>query len=101
MCADDKVQLYKTGGGPLMPNSLRGFEKVRALIEPTITPLHNNNDSDAYYHGDSVQGKLTYKYNKLKLATGLRQLYAGWLNLNVCTSEPSKTQSILTKPNLI
>ncbi|XP_069684686.1 myb/SANT-like DNA-binding domain-containing protein 3 [Periplaneta americana] len=49
MYAEEKVQLYKTGGGSFKPSSSGSMEKVMALIEPTINPLPNQHDSDAPY----------------------------------------------------
>ncbi|XP_068084422.1 myb/SANT-like DNA-binding domain-containing protein 3 [Anabrus simplex] len=55
ICADEKVNRNKTGGGYFKPPNSKGAENIMALIGPTITPLENPHDSDALYQGDVTE----------------------------------------------
>lgn len=44
--ADEKMQLYKTGGGPYVSKSDVILERAREIIKPSVDGLTNNFDSD-------------------------------------------------------
>nr|CAD7459641.1 unnamed protein product [Timema tahoe] len=48
--ADDKVELYKTGGGTFTKQLDDEGAKLMALLKPQFVPLVNLSDSDAGYH---------------------------------------------------
>ena len=52
--ADDKVAMNATGGGQFSHSCTDTSEKIMSLIQPTITPFPNINDSDAVYQGDYI-----------------------------------------------
>jgi hypothetical protein len=48
--AADKVEKFKTGGGPLVTSISEADEKLLALLGHRATPLFNTYDSDASYN---------------------------------------------------
>nr|CAD7460853.1 unnamed protein product [Timema tahoe] len=63
--ADDKVELYKTGGGTFTKQLDDEGAKLMALLKPQFVPLVNLSDSDAGYHielpGEEQVEKSTYR----------------------------------------